>query len=116
MKWRFLTSAVAALLVATVALASILEQRAIPYLNPKIQPRPEVYEGPVPNFEDFTYRNHKCWSVVDGLVCSACYNHPKHYYGQSAVLCPRSHALCRYVLTAVEMDKFGVDPNQCVLK
>lgn len=112
MKWFVLMGVT---LIAATAVAGF-ESKALPYLNPKIQPRPEVYEGPIPNFEDFTYRNHKCWYVPVGLVCSACYNHPKHYYGQSEILCPLDKKLCRYVISAKEMEDFKINPNQCVRK
>jgi len=91
------------------------EARALRYLDEKRGPIPPVYSGPAPTFEDFTYRSHRCWGVKDGVVCSACYDHPKHYLGQMTVLCPWSRALCRWVYTVDDDNKYGVDMNQCII-
>jgi hypothetical protein len=92
------------------------EWRARRYLDPSVQPHPVSYDGSTaPDFEEFTFREQKCWGVKEGVVCSACYNHPKHYLGQCVVLCPWNKRLCRWVSNVSEEEKWGVDFNQCML-
>lgn len=98
------------------ARARALKKRALAYLDPSVRPRPAVLSGSVPDFELFTYRDRRCWGLRDGLVCSACYDHPKRYLGQLTVLCPWNRALCRYTESADEERRLGVDYNQCVRK
>jgi hypothetical protein len=111
----------ATLILALLAMApapwmSRFEQRALRYLVPGVQPVPVSYDGSQPpNFEDFTFREQRCWGVKEGVVCSACYNHPQHYLGQSVVLCPWNRTRCRWVSTVPEEEKWGVDFNQCML-
>ena len=92
------------------------ERRARRYLDPSIQPRPVPFEGDAPNMDNFTFRNMQCWGLRIGVVCSACYNHPKHYLGQSIVICPWNRTSCRRTKSADEDRQIGVDLNQCVLK
>lgn len=92
------------------------ERRARRYLDPSIQPRPVPFEGDAPNMDNFTFRNMQCWGLRIGVVCSACYNHPKHYLGQSIVICPWNRTSCRWTKSADEDRQVGVDLNQCVLK
>lgn len=101
-------------LVAAAPKLSKYEQRALQYLDPKVQPRP-VVPDPQPDFEEFTYRDHFCWARKEGVVCSACYNHPKRYLGQMLVLCQWSRTDCRYVIYADEGTRLGIDRNQCVV-
>jgi len=120
-KWtrraRVALAALALLSMASAPWMARFEARALRYLDEKRGPVPPVYAGPAdPNFEKFTYRSHRCWGVKDGVVCSACYNHPAHYLGQISVLCPWARTLCRYVETAHENTKYGVDMNQCIIR
>jgi hypothetical protein len=73
-------------------------------------------DGGAPHWEAFTYWWHKCRIHSEGLVCSACYQHPAHLYGQMDVLCPfTAHAPCR-AINGADDGRYGVDPNQCFVR
>jgi len=96
------------------------EARAMPYLDPRIQPRPK-YPPSVPEEEKMhwgrtdVYRSKKCWGVRDGVVCSACYDNAENYLAQAEVLCPWNTTDCRYIGTAEEIRRYRIDLNQCFM-
>jgi len=94
------------------------EKRALLYLKP----HPSGFVGHLPepfNFEDFTYNYHKCHDHKEGLVCTACYKHPKKYLGTLSVVCPYIEGqFCTLLLfgEAFHYEDWGVDPAWCEIE
>ena len=104
-----------ALLAAAPPWMTKFRVRALPYLDPRVQPRPKVSGGDVPSFRGELLRSYLCWGVHDGVVCSACYDNVARYYAQAEVICPWGNGLCRYLSTTDDIVKYAVDMNQCVV-
>ena len=89
------------------------EERALLYLSP----HPQGYIGHLPddfNFEEFQYSYHQCHNHEEGLICTACYSHPKNYLGNLSVLCPYEGDECTLLLLAADLIKtYNVDPAYC---
>ncbi len=83
------------------------------YLDFSVLPRPAPLSGESPNPDEFRFSWQKCWGLKEGVVCEACYSHPKHYLGRSVVLCPWNGKGCRWVYETAESERFGVNWSQC---